>query len=137
QAGTYHQLGRVAQERRQWGEAEKHYREALRIYVEFHDRYMQGSTYHNLGRVAQEQRQWDEAGKNYREALRIFAEFNDQHSLAVTLRNIVSMAPERPGIPDWVAEILGVTADEVQKLFEAIRPDPGEPPPESAAAAPE
>ncbi|HEY0753484.1 MAG TPA: tetratricopeptide repeat protein [Ktedonobacteraceae bacterium] len=34
QAGTYHQLGRVAQEQRQWEQAENHFLETLRIFIE-------------------------------------------------------------------------------------------------------
>ena len=32
QASTYHQLGRVAQEQRQWEQAEQYYQQALAIY---------------------------------------------------------------------------------------------------------
>jgi uncharacterized protein HemY len=42
-------LGVVAQEQRQWAQAEQHYRDALSIYVEFNDRYAQAGTYHQLG----------------------------------------------------------------------------------------
>ena len=48
-ASIYHQLGRVAEEQRQWAAAEGHYREALRICVEFNDRYSQGRIYHQTG----------------------------------------------------------------------------------------
>jgi len=40
----------VAQEQRQWAQAEEYYRQALAIYVEFNDRYEQAGTYHQLGR---------------------------------------------------------------------------------------
>ncbi|MBV8729894.1 MAG: tetratricopeptide repeat protein, partial [Acidobacteriia bacterium] len=91
-AGIYHQLGNVALEQRQWGEAERNYREALRIKVEFNDRYSRASTYHQLGRVAEEQRQWAEAEKNYREALRIYVEFNDRYEQAGTYHQLGSVA---------------------------------------------
>ena len=52
-AGTYHQLGMVAQEQRQWAQAEQHYQQALAINIEFNDRYSQADTYHQLGMVAQ------------------------------------------------------------------------------------
>ena len=35
QASTYHQLGTVALEQRQWAQAEEHYRKALEIKIEF------------------------------------------------------------------------------------------------------
>ena len=59
QASTYHQLGMVAQEQRQWAAGRgATTSKPWRLYVEFNDRYSQASTYHQLGRVAQEQRQW-------------------------------------------------------------------------------
>ena len=42
-------LGMVAQEQRQWGQAEQYYQQALAIIVEFNDRYSQARIYHNLG----------------------------------------------------------------------------------------
>ncbi|MEG3438506.1 CHAT domain-containing protein, partial [Pannus brasiliensis CCIBt3594] len=48
-ATDYHQLGRVAQELREFEEARENYRQALAIKVEFGDRYSQASTYHQLG----------------------------------------------------------------------------------------
>jgi len=47
----------VAQEQRQWAQAEEYYRQALAIKIEFNARYEQAATYHQLGSVAQEQRQ--------------------------------------------------------------------------------
>jgi len=67
-ASIYHQLGRVAQEQRQWAQAEQYYQKALEIYVEFNDRYQQAGTYHQLGVVAEEQRQWAQA-EQYPEGL--------------------------------------------------------------------
>ncbi|MCP4154140.1 MAG: tetratricopeptide repeat protein, partial [bacterium] len=46
------ELGSVAQETRDWEEAKRNYREALKIYKEFSDRYSPASTYANLGAVA-------------------------------------------------------------------------------------
>src|SRR5260221_257631 len=115
----------VAQEQRQWAEAERNYREALRIKVEFNDRYAQASTYHQLGRVAEEQPQWADAEQNYLEDLRITAEFQDQHGLGITLGSLARIAPERPGLAVKVGEILRMTADQVQGLFDAAGPAAG------------
>ncbi|MEI6430379.1 MAG: CHAT domain-containing protein, partial [Pseudanabaena sp. ELA607] len=60
-ANTYHQLGRVSQELREYGEARQNYQQALAIKIEFGDRYSQASTYHQLGIVAQELREYGEA----------------------------------------------------------------------------
>jgi len=54
QAGTYHQLGRLAEEHRQWAEAEKNYLEALRIFREFQDQRNLGITLRSLARIAPE-----------------------------------------------------------------------------------
>ena len=43
QASTYHQLGMVAQEQRQWEQAEAYYQQALQIYIEYQDRYAQAA----------------------------------------------------------------------------------------------
>ncbi|WP_425213888.1 CHAT domain-containing protein, partial [Tumidithrix helvetica] len=80
QASTYHQLGIVAQELRQWDEAKQNYLKALEINVEFGDRYSQSVTYIGLGSVAQALRQWEEAKANYLKALEIDVEFSDRYS---------------------------------------------------------
>ena len=48
-AVTYHNLGMVAQELREWEEARRNYREALEILIEYGDRFSQATTYHCLG----------------------------------------------------------------------------------------
>ncbi|MBN1401465.1 MAG: CHAT domain-containing protein, partial [Anaerolineae bacterium] len=70
-ATIYHQLGIVAQEQRQWAQAEQSYQQALDIKIAFNDRYSQASTYHQLGIVAQAQRQWAQAEQSYQQALDI------------------------------------------------------------------
>ena len=94
-ATIYHQLGRVAEEQRQWAQAEQHYQQALAIYIEFNDRYSQASTYHQLGIVAQEQRQWAQAEQHYQQALAIFIEFDDRYSQARTYHQLGSVAQEQ------------------------------------------
>ena len=55
QAGTYHQSGIVAQEQRQWQQAEQYYQQALQLFIEYNDPYSQASTYGQLGIMAKEQ----------------------------------------------------------------------------------
>jgi tetratricopeptide (TPR) repeat protein len=50
-ANSYHQLGIVAQQQRQWEQAEAHYRQALEILVEFHDDWKTAITVGNLSRL--------------------------------------------------------------------------------------
>ena len=96
-AGTYNNLGDVAQEQRRFEEAEANYRKALDLKLEFGDRHSAATTYHNLGDVAQEQRRFEEAEANYRKALDLKLEFGDRHSAAGTYNNLgtVAQAQER------------------------------------------
>src|SRR5260221_9216229 len=63
-AGTYHQLGSVAQQQRKWEEAEWSYQQALQIKIEYQDRYAQAGTYGQLGLLAWEHQQWEQV-RNY------------------------------------------------------------------------
>ena len=87
-AGILYQLGRVAQEQRQWEQAEKYYQKALQIYIEFNARYEQALTYHQLGMVAQEQQQWEQAEQYYYKALQIKIESNDRYEQAKTYHQL-------------------------------------------------
>jgi tetratricopeptide (TPR) repeat protein len=94
-ASLHHQLGRVAQEQRQWAQAEAHYQQALAIYIEYNDRNNRAKTYHQLGRVAQEQRQWAQAEAHYQQALRICIEFGDRYYQATTYHNLGVVAEKQ------------------------------------------
>jgi tetratricopeptide (TPR) repeat protein len=90
-----HQLGAVAQQQRQWRQAESYYQQALHIYEEYQDRHSQADTLHQLGRVAQEQRQWEQAEHYYQRALAIDEEYQDRHSQARTLHQLGRVAQEQ------------------------------------------
>jgi hypothetical protein len=124
-AAVYHQLGRVAQEQRQWAAAEGYYQQALAIYVEFDDRYSQASTYHQLGIVAEEQRQWAKAREYLLKDLTISAEFEDWEGAGITLRSLARVwrASGDATLPAAVAEILGVTPAEAESLLNLALPD--------------
>ena len=94
-ATTYQQLGRVAEEQRQWAQAEQYYRRALHIFIEFNERYSQASTYHQLGMVAQKQRQWAQAEQYYQQALHIKIEYKDRYSQANTYHNLGMVAQKQ------------------------------------------
>jgi len=94
-ASIYHQLGSVAQEQRQWQQAETYYQQALQIYIEFNDRYKQAGTYHQLGNVAEAQRQWSQAEAYYQQALQIKIEFNDRYAQASTYVHLGNVALEQ------------------------------------------
>ena len=122
-----HQLGIVAQEQRQWEQAEQYYQHALQIYIEYNDRYAQASTYHQLGRVAEEQRQWEQAEQRrweqareyFLQALEIFVEYKDIYSRDIVLRNLARLwkASDDTNLPAAVATILGASIEETETLL--------------------
>ena len=124
QAGTYHQLGIVAQEQRQWEQAEGYYKQALQIKIDFNDRYRQASTFGQLGLLAQEQTQWAEACAYLLQTLSLFVEFGDNHSAVITIRNLAVLWKKGSDarLPEAVADILGMTADEVAALLTRALP---------------
>jgi len=89
---TYHQLGYIAEQQRQWEQAHASYQQALQIKIEFNDRYAQAGTYHQLGMVAEEQRQWEQAHAYYQQALQIYVEFNDRYEQAGTYHQLGNVA---------------------------------------------
>ena len=118
-APVYHQLGMVAQEQREWKQAEQYYQEALRICVEYQDRYSQARTYGQLGILAREQQRWLEARGYLLQALEIYISYKDTHNGEITLRNLalVWQATGASDLPAVVAPIVGWTAEEVEKWF--------------------
>jgi len=62
-AYEYHNLGKIAQERKQFNEAEKYYRKALEICKRLKLEQNVVGEYDNLGKIAQERKQFDEAEK--------------------------------------------------------------------------
>jgi len=99
-ASTLHQLGVVAQERRNFEEAEAAYKNALEIFVSFNDRNAAASTYHQLGRVAQEQRNFEEAETFYKKALEIKLAFNDRYTAASIYHQLGRVAEEQGRFDD-------------------------------------
>ncbi|MEQ8383256.1 MAG: CHAT domain-containing protein [Coleofasciculus sp. A1-SPW-01] len=91
-ASTYHNLGAVAQELREYEQAKRYYQQALDINIEFRDRYEQASTYHQLGRVAEELREYEQARLYYQQALDMFIEFRDLFSQASTYHQLGTVA---------------------------------------------
>ncbi len=118
-ASIYHQLGKVAQEQRQWPQAEAYYQRALQIYVEFNDRYAQSNTYGQLGLLAEAQQQWQQARDYLLQTLQIFAEYEDNYSAGIVLRSLARLwkTGGDAGIPASVAKILGASVEETEKLL--------------------
>ncbi|MBR8836798.1 MAG: tetratricopeptide repeat protein [Stigonema ocellatum SAG 48.90 = DSM 106950] len=91
--GTYHQLGMVAQEMREFSEARRNYQLALEIYIEFGDRYWSAKTYHALGLLAEAQENYAEARANLHKALEIYVEYKDDY-WAGSAREVLERLPE-------------------------------------------
>jgi tetratricopeptide (TPR) repeat protein len=98
-ASISHQLGVVAQEQRQWAQAEQYYKQALEIKIQCNARDSQASTYHQLGRVTQEQRQWAQAEQYYKQALEINIQCNDRYSQATTYAQLGNLARDQHQLP--------------------------------------
>jgi tetratricopeptide (TPR) repeat protein len=81
-AVAYHQLGRVAEEQRQFDTAIEYYQKALKIREDVGDWHSAASGYHQLGIVAQQQRHFDTVIDYYQKALKIFEDSGDWYSAA-------------------------------------------------------
>ena len=93
-ATTYHQLGRVAEELREFEQARNYYQQALDINIEFGARYDCARTYHQLGRVAEELREFEQARNYYQQALDINIEFDARYDCARTYHQLGRVAEE-------------------------------------------
>ena len=118
----------VAQEQRQWEQAETYYQQALQIKIEFQDRYSQASTYGQLGNVAEEQQLWEQVRGYFLQALEIFVEYKDTYSSEIALRGLARLwqASGDAHLIDAVAPIVGWTHDEVEEWFQAYLKRRGE-----------
>ena len=87
-ATTYHELGIVAQDLREYQQARDYYQNALEIKIEYDDRYGSANTYHQLGRVAQELREYQQALDYYQNALAILIEYGDHYGSAKTYHEL-------------------------------------------------
>jgi uncharacterized protein HemY len=112
-------LGMVAQEQRQWQQAEQYYQQALQLKIEYNDRYEQASTTHQLGRVAQEQRQWQQARDYFLASLKIYVDYDDTYSGDIVLHNLARLwqASSDQEVPAAIASILGATVEESESLL--------------------
>ncbi|MEO0967405.1 MAG: tetratricopeptide repeat protein, partial [Cyanobacteria bacterium J06639_18] len=92
-AVTYHQLGYLAQDLREYEQARDYYQNALEIKIEYGDKYFQASTLHCLGTLAQAEENYSEARNYLQQALEIYVEYKDEYWAGVT-REILEDLPE-------------------------------------------
>jgi tetratricopeptide (TPR) repeat protein len=94
-AVTYHQLGIVAQEQRQFEQAQQYYLQALKRWEDTGDLYSAANTYHQLGMIAQEQRQFEQAQQYYLKALEIREDAGDLYKAATGYHQLGVVAQEQ------------------------------------------
>jgi len=95
EAGAYHQLGMIAEERRDFDEAQKWYQKSLAIFEKLGNEHGAASTYHQLGRIAEERRDFDEAQKWYQKSLAIEEKLGNEHGAASSYGQLGLLALER------------------------------------------
>jgi len=112
-------LGSVAQEQRQWQQAEQYYQQALQIFIEYHDPYAQATIYGQLGMLAEEQQQWMQARDCYLLAIKIFASYKDNYSITKALKLLARLwqSSGDANLPSAVATILSYSVEETEKLL--------------------
>jgi len=91
----WHNLGVIAQKRREFKEAKEWYRKSLALEEKLKDEYGQASTLHQLGRIAEERREFEEAEQWYRKSLAINEKLKYEYGQASTLNNLGAIAQER------------------------------------------
>ena len=94
-AGAYHQLGMVAQERRDLAAAEQWYLKSLAISEEQGEEHVAATTYHELGRLAESRRDFAAAEQWSLNALAIWENQGDEPRAAQTHHQLGVIAQER------------------------------------------
>ncbi|MCP4655884.1 MAG: tetratricopeptide repeat protein [bacterium] len=111
-AAGYHHLGRIAQQRRDFDDAEMWYRKALAIFEDLGAEYRAAGAYNQLGITAQQRRDFDGAEKWYRKALAISEQLGDEHRAAITYYQLGRFAQERrdfDGAEKWYRKALAIS----------------------------
>ena len=124
-AGIYNQLGNVAQEQRQWEQAEQYYQQALQICIEYNDRYELAKIYYQLGTVAEQQQQWEQACDYSLRSLEIVITYDDPYHQRMVLKSLARLwkSSSDANLPVAVAAILGTNGEETEKLFRDMLED--------------
>ncbi|MCX4974821.1 tetratricopeptide repeat protein [Streptomyces sp. NBC_00620] len=94
-AAHIHQLGMIAQERGDYGQAEERYRASLAILEELGDRSGIASSYHQLGIIAELRGDYGRAEERYRASLTIKEELGDRSGIASSYHQLGMIAQLR------------------------------------------
>lgn len=85
EATAYHQLGRIAQEQRDFKRAEQWYRKSLAIWEKHGDTHGAGMTRGQLGGLAFAQGRVLDAGRCFVEVITVFLRHNDLHNARIVV----------------------------------------------------
>ena len=100
---TYHQLGRIGEEQRDFGTAEQWYRKSLVIEEKQSNEHGVASTYGQLGIIAGLQGRVEEAGQWLIKCIQTFARCNDPHRAQRNTANYLAFWKQAP--PDVQAKL--------------------------------
>jgi len=95
EAAAYHQLGMIAQERRDFNAAEGWYKKSLEIALKQGNEHYAASTYHQLGRVAQERLDLNAAEGWYKKSLEIELKQGIEYGAALAYHQLGMVAQKR------------------------------------------
>ncbi len=95
EAGAYHQLGTVAQERCDLFAAENWYKESLKINERIGNEHGAAVTYHQFGRIAEDRGDLDAAEKWYLRSIDVKERLGIEHGVAVTCHQLGRIAENR------------------------------------------
>ena len=93
---TYHQLGVIAQEQRDFQAAEGWYQKSLAIEEKHGDEYGAALTYGQLGVLAAKQRDVQSAAAHFLKAIEGLANTGDEYHLAITVCNYARLLHTAP-----------------------------------------
>jgi tetratricopeptide (TPR) repeat protein len=96
-ASSYHQLGMLAQDRGDLGEAARQYQRSLDINERLGNQAGLASGYHNLGVLAQDREDYDEAARQYQRSLDINERLGDQAGQALSYSQFAILETDRGG----------------------------------------
>jgi tetratricopeptide (TPR) repeat protein len=94
-ANSLHNLGIIAEERREFEKAEDWCKKSLKIFKQLGDEHNAAITYHQLGMIAEERREFEEAEDWYEKSLKIKERLGNEHGAASTYHQLGRIAQER------------------------------------------
>jgi len=109
-AAYIHQLGRLAQDRGDYAEAEQRYQQALQIHEQLGSQADVAGSYHQLGIVAQHRGDYAEAEQRYQQALQIRERLGNQADMSGSYHYL-----------GWLAQLRGDYAEAEQRYQQALQ----------------